>query len=202
MENLEQLQRNMMWIFENKQEIPLEVLQVAQGMFNGLEEKYEQLGCNNEEIQQYMQNNLDGLIDGLQAGIGNRRKDEQFEEIQNFLSYANKKASQEEIPEKIGEISSNQAKNIRVTLNTIDKIEESLKNIQAKQNKILYEKRKFTGEQINKINEEALKCIADLRNQNENKVYNCFQVDNVELRNELLQAYEEYTGQRKEGDKR
>ena len=43
MENLEQLQRNMMWIFENKQEIPLEVLQVAQGMFNGLEEKFDEM---------------------------------------------------------------------------------------------------------------------------------------------------------------
>lgn len=195
MGDFKNLQRNMMWEFENKQEIPEKVLQVAQEMFNGLEEKYKQLDCNSGDIKKYMQSNLDELIVKLQTGIGNRRKDEQFEEIQNFLSYAEQKNNKEEIIEKLGEISNNQANNIRVTLNTIDQIEAALKNVQAKQNKILNEKRKFSKEQINKINSEAIDVITDLRNKNENKVYNCFKIDNIELRNELLQAYEGFIGQ-------
>ena len=55
MGDLKKLQRDMMWAFENGQEIPTEVLQVAQDMFNELEEKYEQLGCSSVEIKQYMQ---------------------------------------------------------------------------------------------------------------------------------------------------
>jgi len=192
MGDLKKLQRDMMWAFENQQEIPTEVLQVAQDMFNELEERYEQLGCNNREIKQYMEDNLEKLIVELQSGIGNRRKDEQFEGIQKFLSYEEKNKG--EVVGRLEEISNNNANNARVTLNTIDQIEGTLRDIQKMQNQILNQKRKFSGEQINKINGEALELIRELRNKSENKVYNCFQIDNFELRNELLQAYKEYKG--------
>ena len=193
MGDIKKLQRDMMWAFENQQEIPTEVLQVAQDMFNKLEEKYEQLGCNNREIKQYMEDNLEKLIVELQSGIGNRRKDEQFEGIQKFLSYEEKNKG--EVVGRLEEISNNNVNNARETLNTIDKIEGSLRDIQKMQNQILNQNRKFSGEQINKINGEAHELIRDLRNKSENKVYNCFQIDNFQLRNELLQAYKEYKGE-------
>ena len=193
MGDIKKLQRDMMWAFENQQEIPTEVLQVAQDMFNRLEEKYEQLGCKSLEIKQYMQGNLEKLVVELQDGIGNRRKDEQFEGIQKFLAY--EKQNKGEAAGKFEEISNNNSNNIRVTLNTIYKIEYALRDIQKMQNQILSQKRKFSGEQIEQINGEAHELISELRNKSENKVYNCFQIDNFQLRNELLQAYEDYKGE-------
>lgn len=197
MENFEKLKRNMMWVFENKQEIPEEVLQLAQGMYNGLQEKYEQMGCNSVEIKQYMQENIEKLVEQLQQGIGDRRKEEQFQEIQGFLSGVEQK-NQEQTRWKIAEFSNNKPNNIRTTLNTIDQIEKSLKDIQTKQKSILAAKGKFSESQISKMNDETLQFIANLRNENENKVYKSFQIENETLKNELLQAFDDFTFQ---GDK-
>ena len=193
MEKFNQLKRDMMWAFENKQEIPESTQQVIQEMFDGLQYQYAQMGCSNSEIKEVIYQNIDNLIQNLETGIGNERKDEQFKKLQAVWKNMNTCQNYEETKYKINELSSNQPDNIRITLNTIDQIEKSLKDTQAKQNNILYKNKIFSKQEIENMNSEALKVISKLRNKNEKNVYNSFKLDNEELNNELLQAFDKYT---------
>lgn len=209
MENFEQLKRNMMWAFENRPEIPQEIFQLIQKMFLQLEEKYNSMKCNNSSIREYMQGNLDELIAKLEGKVGNSRKDEQFNDIKFVLERVRQnieeKLDDEEQMRKdnqtqsqINEIGNN-GNNIRISINTIYLIEESLRDVQSRQNKILHARGTLKDKQIEDINDEVIHFIAQLRNKNENEIHTAYKKDCIELRKELLEIYQEYIMQREHG---
>lgn len=212
MDNFEtfiQLKERTMSIFEYKEEIPVEVHKTIQEMFNSLEKKYKEMECYTPNIQEYMHGNLEELMARLNSEIGNRRKDEQYDDIQVFLRAIERKLEEKldseeqkrrdnEDKENIGEIANDAPNNIRITLNTMDLIEEYLRDVQSRQNRILYARGLYSQSQIEDINDEIRYFIMHLRNRNEEKIHEAYQSDNAQLREEILQAFEEYTIQRGE----
>ena len=206
MESFKQLKRNMMWAFENRKDIPQDVTGQIQNMFNSLEEKYREKGCYSDSIEQYMHKNIQELVDRLERGIGDKRKDKQYEDIQAFLLEVERDAEQKldceeqkiknaERQWKISEIGNNGPNNIGITLNSMDQIVDSLRDVQSRQNKILNDRGLYGNSQIEEMNDEMQNFIMQLRNKNEEEIHQAFIGDNAELRNELLQAYEQYTAQ-------
>lgn len=206
MESFKQLKRNMMWAFENRKDIPQDVTGQIQNMFNSLEEKYREKGCYSDSIEQYMQQNIEELVDRLERGIGDKRKDKQYEDIQAFLLEVERDAEQKlegeekkiknaERQWKISEIGNNTPNNIGITLNSMDQIIDSLKDVQSKQNKILTDRGLYGNSKIEEMNDEMQNFIMQLRSTNEEEIHQAFIGDNAELRKELLQAYEQYSAE-------
>ena len=206
MESFKQLKRNMMWAFENRKDIPQDVTGQIQNMFNSLEEKYREKGCYSDSIEQYMQQNIEELVDRLERGIGDKRKDKQYEDIQAFLLEVERDAEQKlegeekkiknaERQRKISEIGNNTPNNIGITLNSMDQIIDSLKDVQSKQNKILTDRGLYGNSKIEEMNDEMQNFIMQLRSTNEEEIHQAFIGDNAELRKELLQAYEQYSAE-------
>lgn len=205
-ENFQHLRKKVLWIFENKKEIPTEVEQTIQEMFNKLKEKYQNSGCYTSTIQEYMQGNLDELLGRLQRHVGNRRKDEQYEDIQDLLLTIERELEDEldneeqkrrdmQNRDKIGKIGNDAPNNIRISLNTVDLVEESLRDIQLRQLKIL-DAKGANHNLIQEVNDEIRGFIMRLRSQKEEEIHNEYQVDDSQLRQEILQAFEEYVIER------
>ena len=205
-ENFQQLRRKVLWMFENKNEIPTEVEQTIQEMFNKLKAKYQDMGCYTSNIQEYMQGNLDELLARLQRHVGNRRKDKQYEDIQDFLLTIESKLEDEldneeqkrrdiQNRDRIGKIGKDAPANIRTSLNTVDLIEDSLRDIQSRQLRNLGA-REENYDRIQMVEDEIRGFIRRLRNQKEEEIHNEYQVDDSQLRQEILQAFEEYVIER------
>lgn len=208
-DNFEQLRNEMRTIFERKEGIPEDVKRIIQQMFNKLEQEYKKRGCYSTNIKEYIDGNLSELMAHLKSGIGNRRKEEQMEDIQIFLHGVQKgieenldseeqKREDDNNKKRIGEISNNSPSNIRKTLNTMDLIEEYLRDIQSAQNRMLYSRKQYSDRQISELNDQMKYFIKKLRSDNENNIHNGFQKDNKQLRQELLEKFEEYLEQRGE----
>ena len=208
-DNFEQLRNEMRTIFERKEGIPEDVKRIIQQMFNKLEQEYKKRGCYSTNIKEYIDGNLSELMAHLKSGIGNRRKEEQMEDIQIFLHGVQKgieenldseeqKREDDNNKKRIGEISNNSPSNIRKTLNTMDLIEEYLRDIQSAQNRMLYSRKQYSDRQISELNDQMKYFIKKLRSDNENNIHNGFQKDNQQLRQELLRAFEEYIDRRGE----
>ena len=206
-ESFEELRRKMMWIFEDKGEIPSEVQQTIQQMFNKLAEKYREIGCYSSTIREYIEGSIDELMPRLQVVVGERRKEEQFEGIQSFLSGVQseleekingeeQKRRDNKNRERIGEIANDSPSNIRTTLNTVDLVEEALKDVKLAQNRALAARGLYSDRQIYDIDDEITSFIMKLRSASEGEIHEGYQADNSQLREELLQAFEEYVEER------
>lgn len=211
MENFEELRRNMNKILENRRGLPEEVIRRIKEMFDRLEEKYREMGCFSGTIQQYMQGNLDELILRLQKGIGTGRKEQQFEDVQAFLSGVERDIEQKldseeqkqkdaERREQIQEIGNDKPNNIRVTLNSMDEIVLALQDVQSRQRRLLAS-RGTSDRQVYEVDDEVQYFIRQLRSRDEEGIHAAFQQDSAELDYELLQAYEYYVEQRETAEK-
>jgi len=208
MENFEQLKRQMMWSFENKPEIPAEILQVIQKMFNQLEEKYKDMRCNSSTIQEYMRGKLDELVVTLEGQVGTKRKDERFEDIQGVLVGVEQDIEERLTDEEqkirdnkrqyqISEIGNN-GNDIRTSINTVYIIEDTLRDVQSRQNRILQARGLLSERQIQEVNQEVTSFISQLRNRSEEKIHLAYKEDDIQLRQELLEIYQNYALEREE----
>lgn len=210
MEAYEGLRRNMMYVIENRGNMPADIMNLAIEMCERLEEQYDQVGCNNSSIRDYIQGNLNELMAKLQQIGSTMRKENQYDEVQAFLQKVEKdfeeKVDDEEQKSKdnnnkdiIGEICSN-GQNNRMTPIITDEIQSTLKDIQSRQNKILAT-RGYSDRQIEAINDEVLYFIRNSKLKNEEQIYEALQGDDQELRKQLISVYDQYMDERQNGEK-
>ena len=172
-----------------------------------VEESYKELGCHNSTIETYMQGNLMELMATLQGRIANARKDDQYYQIEAIL-YQVKRDIEENLDDEeqsrrdneikygIEETSSNQT-NYQTTMRIINEVEDALRDVQSRQNRLL-STRGYNDIQIGDINYEMVIAIRQMLERGEESIADALKGDDAELKKQLLEKYEKYISERQE----
>lgn len=205
MERLEELKRKMLAKTFYREGIPEEVTEVIKEAFDGILNRYKELHCNNLSIQEYIQGNLEYAKSCVIKNLGEKRKESQAEQVQSIIhgmereledldeSLEDEKRSQERHKEEISQI---EPEDEKVKERIIEIVEDALRNVQSKQNRIL-DARGFSIDRIEQIGQYAQEFIGYFVSRNEKRVYEILETDNNSLKEQLLSEYEEYLLQNK-----
>jgi len=202
LERLEELKRKMMSDIYNREPIPQEVLSVVQQAFMNLQEKYEELRCDSSSIREYIDWNLKTTKSYIKRELAENRINNQSEQIEQILNKMQRsldkieeqKEQQEEQQEEIKykqEISEMEPEDRKTTDRIIQVIEDSLLDVQSRQNKLLYS-REYRDDKIEEIQYETRKFIRKFLDSNGENIYGVLRADNRDLANKLIEDYEEY----------
>lgn len=198
-EKMEELKTAMLRKTFYRDGIPEEIINIVREAFEGLLNRYDNLACNNLNIQQYMEGNIQAVKSYINENLGERRKEYQLEQVQGIVRKLERdleqseeelnKEKEEQNKEQINEIDS---KNQEMTDKIMQSLEESLRDVQLSQNRIL-DSNGFSMDRIDQINQNAQGFIRDFIKRNEEKVYGILEKDSTALKNDLLNEYEQYT---------
>lgn len=83
-EEFEEMKRSINEEFGKRESVPKDAVDILKRAIENLSEIYEEYGCNNFSIQEYMYGNLEQAKRQLER-IGEQRKDTQYSHIQQFL---------------------------------------------------------------------------------------------------------------------
>ena len=208
MEMLEELKRKMMAKIYYREGIPEEVTNIIQKAFDGISDRYKELHCNNSSIQEYIQENLNYVKAYLKNNLGEKRKENQMEQLQYIIGKMQKDLedgdktiekpkAEEKNRDMINQI---EPEDKKITLNIIDIIEELLRDTQSRQSKVL-DANEFSIDRIEEIKGETGYFIQGFLSKNEERIYEILVRDNEALKQQLLDEYEEYLLQNKKEEK-
>ena len=206
-EKIEELKRSMMKKVSNREPIPGEVIQTIQKAFSDLLNIYRDLHCDNLAIQQYIEESLGQAIAEVTKNVGEDRKETQLKQIQQICTkiekeledaeiQLNKTKMEEEQKQEILQIESGEQ---HTTTRIIGMVENFLRNVQSKQNRIL-NSHGITMDKIESVQKEAQEFIRYFVSRNEGEIYGILEKDNNFLKEQLLEEYEEYRLQNRQNE--
>ena len=198
-EKMEELKIAMMRKVIYREGMPAEIYGIVKEAFEGVLNRYNNMACNNLSIQEYMQGNLEYIKFYINENLGEKRKEAQMEQVQDIVrriegnledieTLENDKNRQEGYREEINQIDS---KNQEMTANIITAMEETLKDVQSRQNRIL-DSNGFSMDRIEQINQNVQDFIRYYVSRNQEKIYEVLEKDSDSLKEELLSEYEQY----------
>lgn len=204
MEYFEEFKRNIMNIFNNgKEDTAEEILRTVQSMLRDVEQIYNDMGCNNSTIQEYIDSQVKELKVQLNNILNNKVQNEQIEQVQTILSRMEKDIENEEEnqgrnKEEIFEINSD---NNRMTQEIMQSINDVIRDIQSRQNRIL-DANGFSYQRIEDIEQEVLWMVKRSEDGKQDEIYDILKNDDKKLQEIILQKYDEYINDLKIQEKR
>lgn len=206
-EEFEEMKKSINEKFGKRESVPKDAMDILKKAIENLSEIYDEYGCNNSSIQEYMYGNLEQAKRQLER-IGEQRKDMQYPHIQQFLRSVQNKIedaekdseSLEQIPKhknRISEMFKKDEKNKKDEIsrktsgNVVKLIEGTLSDINSRQSKLLYS-RGFDLDRIYQIYETAKSFITRYCSQSEEKLNEIYSMDDEELRQYIENEFDEF----------
>lgn len=197
-EEFEEMKRSINEEFGKRESVPKDAVDILKRAIENLSEIYEEYGCNNFSIQEYMYGNLEQAKRQLER-IGEQRKDTQYSHIQQFLRSVQNRIedakkdsySFEQISKQKNRISEIDGNSRRVSRNVDSVINDMLMDIRATQNRILYS-REFDLDRIYQIQETVKSFINKYCLQSEEKLNEIYSMDDKELRQYIENEFDEF----------
>lgn len=217
MELLEDLKKKMLLYLDSKECLSDEIMKIVEGAFIRLKEVYMQSHCDYEPTIKYLNGNLMTAKSILINKIGKEHKEEILKNVMSIYQMiekdfeesklnkekreANKESDKEDLEEQEQEnkkmrihkenISQIKVNNIKETYDIMSILEDSLKDTQSRQNKIL-DSRGYNQNAIEEIQYKALSTIRYYINSNEKNINAILEQHDQEIKEQLLELYESF----------
>ena len=192
------MKRKMISNISNKEDIPEETIAIIKNAFDGLEQIYEEMNCNNQSIQEYLRGSFEQVKSYVTKEIGENRKDKQFEQVQYMLKEIERNVlegiEEEQRPRTEENISRLENESSKNTTRILEYIEDALRDVQSRQNSIL-NARGYSEEQIYEIQAQAKRFILQFQNRNDERIYETLGQDDNKFKKQFLDEYELFVQQ-------
>lgn len=206
---LQELKRKMLLCINTKEDMPIEVMNIINRAFEELSYIYKSSNTLYLPTSEYIDGTLAMLKSQLINSIGRNRKDAQIQKILIICNQIERELNEtqsrtqganSELEEEIktenerrhkSDLSQIKEDNTQTAINITQLLEDSLKNIQSRQNRIL-DSRGYNMNTIQNINNNAISTIRAFVNSQGKEI--CTILDNQDngTEKQLLQLYEQY----------
>lgn len=196
-----ELKRSVLTKVQNREGIPENVKSLIDKSHDNILELYKQIGCSNESIKAYIDENKEQTKSNIKS-IGENRKSQEIEKIYYIIRGIQREIEKQEEnkqqhKQEIKEIQIDDERYAhRIGYNVID----SLKNIQSRQNGIL-SSMGYTDDRIRQINESVDQYINNIKIKQEDKINKLLNGDKDQLISQVLEQYDEFYEKLIEEDK-
>lgn len=202
-ERAEELKRRMLSIISQEEDIPEEVISIIKKAFNNLSNRYDELRCNSSEIQEYLEGVFAETKAYITTNVGKNYKEEKMEQTLGIVKRIEKEAEEmveENVERHREEIEGMDTGTQRVAVRIIDVLEDNLRDVQSRQNRIL-SARGYSDSKIEEIHYDIQGFIRHILRNGEEELCEALQRDDNSAKTRLLDAYEDYLVQTEQEEK-
>lgn len=208
MQNLEEFKKAIMSKGFYREGIPQEVMQIIEKALIGLVNQYKIYHCDYLFIQEYAEGELKLLESQIMKQLGEERKDDLLEQVMILFNEIEmeKESDKQNLEETmVEEKNKNKILNIKIenqnfTERIMGLLEDSLKNVQFTQNRIL-SAQGYKDDRIETIFQNIKVFIMNFLKENQEKVNELLEKDTDFFKEKLLEEYEEYQYNNKKSKK-
>lgn len=199
MNEIEELKSKIQSTIINREVVPEELIEIIEDAYKGMIEKYEEYGYDNDTILEYIEGKSNEVKNYIQKQFEEDRQDEYIYQAQYIVrkiesdleenkEEEEKRRDEERYKQGFSEIKSD---NIKDTRNIISILDETLREIQSVQNRIL-DARGYDENMCEELHSEIISYITKFGIQNEENIYNILEKEDGKVVQKLLNEYEEY----------